>query len=168
MKKLVIGLGNPILGDDGIGWKVAERVQQSLPTSLTCQASNRQGHLQTVEVECASLGGLSLMERLLGYEHVILVDSIATGQNPIGSVEVFPLERLSNPMAGHSASPHDVSLLTALKIAVSLGANIPKKIDVVAIETQNLYEFSEELTPPVAAAVPIAAEKVLQLLQEVP
>lgn len=121
-----------------------------------------------VEVDCAALGGLSLMERMLGYDRVVLVDSMETGQNPVGSVQVFPLASLPDPMAGHSASAHDTSLITALKTAESLGAAIPKKVDVVAIEAQNVYDFSEELSPPVAAAVPFAAQAVFDLLQGAP
>ena len=61
---MVIGLGNPILGDDGVGWRVAEEIARNTINQ------------PDVEVDCASLGGLSLMERLTGYERVILVDSI--------------------------------------------------------------------------------------------
>ena len=71
-------------------------------------------------------------------------------------------------MVGHSASVHDASLITALKTAESIGADIPKRVDVVAIEAQNVYDFSEELTPPVAAAVPKAVQTVLDLLQGAP
>jgi len=150
MKTLVIGLGNPILGDDGVGWKVAEEVSRNLPG--------------TVEVDTAALGGLSLMERLIGYERVIIVDSMETGQSPVGSVTVFPLASLSDPMAGHSASTHDATLVVALRTAEQLGADIPKQVDIVAIEAKNVYDFSEELSPPVAAAVPLAVTKVLELL----
>jgi hydrogenase maturation protease len=155
-KTLVIGLGNPILGDDGVGWAVAETLQKN-------------GHCSpSIVIETASLGGLSLMERMLGYDRVVLVDSMETGQNPVGSVQTFPLASLSDPMAGHSASTHDTSLSTALKTAQSLGASIPETVDVVAIEAQNVYDFSEELSPPVAAAVPEAVQKVLDLLEGVP
>ena len=105
------------------------------------------------------------MERLLGYERVILVDSMETGQSPVGSVRTFPLASLPNPMAGHSSSAHDTSLVTALKTAESVGAEVPKRVDVVAVEAQNVYDFSEELSPPVAAAVPEAVQAVLDLLQ---
>lgn len=165
MKTLVIGLGNPILGDDGVGWEVAEEVKQKLP--LTSSPSPHQ-EVGSIEVDTAALGGLSLMERMLGYDRVVLVDSMETGQNPVGSVQVFPLASLPDPMAGHSASAHDTSLITALKTAESLGASIPKKVDVVAIEAQNVYDFSEELSPPVAAAVPFAAQAILDLLQGAP
>ena len=164
MKTLVIGLGNPILGDDGVGWKVAEEVKAHLPSPL---APLPLGEGNSVDVDCLSLGGLSLMERMLGYGWVVLVDSMETGQGPVGSVRTFPLASLPDPMAGHSASAHDTSLLTALKTAESIGADIPKRVDVVAVEAQNVYDFSEELSPPVAAAVPKAVQAVLNLLQGV-
>jgi hydrogenase maturation protease len=106
------------------------------------------------------------MENILGYEHVIIVDSMETGQKPVGSVAVFPLEALPDPMTGHSASIHDATLMTALRTAEVLGADIPHKIDIVAIEAQNVYDFSEELSPPVAEAVPLAAQKVFELLEQ--
>jgi len=156
MKTLVIGLGNPILGDDGVGWKIAEEVASVI------------GQDSFVEVDTAALGGLSLMERMLGYDRVVLVDSMETGQGPVGSVQTFPLASLSDPMAGHSASAHDTSLITALQTAKSIGADVPNRVDVVAVEAQNVYDFSEELSSPVAAAIPVAVQAVLDLLQGVP
>jgi hydrogenase maturation protease len=173
-KTLVIGLGNPILGDDGVGWKVAEAIKERLDIETTfrlpVRPSNTKAvhYLSPIEVECLSLGGLSLMEHLLGYERAIIVDSMETGQNPAGSVQIFPLASLADPMSGHSASAHDTSLMTALKTAEAIGADIPRQVDVVAIEAQNVYDFSEELSPPVAAAVPEAVQAVLDLLQGVP
>jgi len=156
MKTLVIGLGNPILGDDGVGWKVAEELSHVI------------GHLSLVKVETASLGGLSLMERMLGYDRVVLIDSMETGCSPVGSVLKFPLASLPDPMVGHSASAHDTSLSTALKTAERLGTSTPKIVEVVAIEAQNVYDFSEELSPSVAAAVPEAVQMVLDILEGVP
>jgi hydrogenase maturation protease len=156
MKTLIIGLGNPILGDDGVGWKAAEAVKAVI------------GNQSSVEVDCASLGGLSLMERMLGYQRVILIDSMETGQSPEGSVRVFPLFALPNPTAGHTASAHDTSLLNALRAARTLGADVPERVDVVAIETKSAYDFSEELSEAVSAAVPIAVQKVIKLLRRKP
>ena len=93
MSTLVLGLGNPILGDDGVGWKVAEQIQSQVETFT-----------MPVDVEFASLGGLSLMERMLGYSRVILVDCLETGSAPVGTVRVLLLDELEDPMAGHSAS----------------------------------------------------------------
>jgi len=154
MKTLVIGLGNPILGDDGVGWKVAKEL------------TTRIGADSSVEIDYAALGGLNLMERMLGYQRVIVIDSMETGQNPEGYVRVFPLAALENPYAGHSASPHDASLMTALEAAKSAGAEIPSRVDVVAIEAKNVYDFSDSLSPQIEKAVPIAVEQVLKLLKD--
>jgi hydrogenase maturation protease len=163
MKILVIGLGNPILGDDGVGWKVATVVSESL-TSTAGLTLNSEGN--SIEVDCASLGGLSLMERMIGYERVILIDSMETKGSTIGSVREFPLAALENPRLGHSASTHDTSLMTALQTAQTMGMDVPSRVHVVAIEAQNVYDFSESLSPEVERAVPIAAQKVLQMIKE--
>lgn len=152
---LVLGLGNPILGDDGVGWKVAEEVRSRL-----------EGQQPPVEIDCASLGGLSLMERMLGYDRAIVIDAIETGQYPIGHVSRFPLQALSNPTAGHTASAHDTSLLTALESARALGETVPSQIDIIAIEVEQRYDFSEQLTPAIQAAVGVATRKVLEALRE--
>jgi hydrogenase maturation protease len=150
---LIVGLGNPILGDDGVGWRVASQVQAQLG----------EGHGE-IDVEQAALGGLSLMERMLDRDRVILIDALWSGQGEAGNVSVYRLEDLPNPGLGHSASAHDTSLVTALQTARDLGAAVPSRVDIVAIETQPSFEFSEELSPAVRSAVPIAARKVLELL----
>ncbi len=150
---LILGLGNPILGDDDAGWKVAEAVHL-----LTTRRE------PAVEVDFAALGGLSLMERILGYSRVILVDCMETGHDSVGTVKTLSLAELSNPSAGHSSSAHDTSLLTALETARAMGAKVPERVDVVTIEAKMTYEFSEQLSPAIAAAVPIATQHVLALL----
>jgi hydrogenase maturation protease len=155
MKTLVIGLGNPILGDDGVGWKVAEEVKARI--------GNRPS---SIEVDFASLGGLSLMERVLGYDRVILIDSMQTGHTAVGNVSVFALADLEDPTAGHSASTHDTSLKTALEAARTMGLATPSRADVVAIEIRTTYDFSEALSPAVERAVRIAVQKVMDLLQQ--
>jgi hydrogenase maturation protease len=156
MKTIVVGLGNPILGDDGVGWRVAEEIARK-----TARRSE-------IEVDCVALGGLSLMERLTGCEQVILVDSIFTGAKPVGSVNVFPLAELPDLSSGHTTAVHDTSLHNALHVGRSMDIPLPRDEDVfiVAIEAENVYDFSEELSPPVAAAVPAAVEAVLKLITE--
>ncbi len=154
MKTLIMGLGNPILGDDGAGWQTVEALK------LRLEGEGR----PDIHVECASLGGLALMERLAGYGRVILVDSMQTGSAAPGAVSVFHLESLRDPMLGHSASAHDASLLTALQAGRKMGMDLPETVLVVAIEAAAVYEFSEELSPAVSEAVPIAVQAVMDLL----
>jgi hydrogenase maturation protease len=152
---IIIGLGNPILGDDGFGWEVARQLEAQYP-----------GMRNPVEIECASLGGLSLMERLIGHQIAILIDTVHLGQNPLGTLYCLPLEQLPDFSAGHTASSHDTTLRTAIQVGRSLGASLPETIWVVGVETLNTYDFSEELSPPVAAAVPNATQCILDLLNQ--
>lgn len=160
MKVVVVGLGNPILGDDGVGWRVAEAVRATLPVAGTAADGLE------VEVDCLATGGLGLMERLIGYEWAIIVDAMQTKGGQVGEVTCFEMPALPHFAAGHTSAVHDASLPTALQVGRAMGAELPARIDIVAIEAERVYDFSEELTPAVAAAVPQATTAVLHLLNE--
>jgi hydrogenase maturation protease len=121
-----------------------------------------------VETDCVSLGGLNLMERLTGYERVVLIDAIYTGSKPVGTVSRFVLSDLPDLTAGHSASAHDTSLRTALNVGRSMDIPLPKDeaVTVIAIEAENVYDFTQELSAAVAAAVPLATQSVLDALKD--
>lgn len=159
MKTIVVGLGNPILGDDGIGWKVAEVVKQltSPPAPLL------KGEGREVDVDFLSLGGISLMEHLIGYERAILIDAVTSHQE-IGSIIVSNLNEMPDYSAFHIASAHDTSLQNALKLGKSMGVSLPREVIVVGIATDHIYDFSETLSPAVAQAVSKATETVINLL----
>ena len=163
MKTIVIGLGNPILGDDGVGWKVAEEVKQQLTSSLPALL---RGEGYVVDVTCLSLGGLGLMEHMIGYHRAILVDSFKVDDDP-GSILILKLNDLPNYSAYHTASAHDTSLQNAIELGRSMGADLPEDVEVVGISTKRVYDFSEELSQPVADAVPFAARIVIDLLRQV-
>lgn len=152
---LVIGLGNPILGDDGVGWRVAEEVQARLQVL---------GNGQNARVERFSAGGLALMERMLGYPRAIVIDAISTGEGTAGNLFCLPLSALPDYSAGHTTSAHDTSLHNALNVGRLMGLAVPTEVWVVGIEIHHAGEFSERLSPPVEAAVPGAADKVMALL----
>ncbi|MCL4273971.1 MAG: hydrogenase maturation protease [Anaerolineales bacterium] len=154
MKTIVVGLGNPILGDDGVGWKVIEEVKKQLTPDVP------------VDIQCLSLGGLGLMEHLIGYDRAILVDAFASNDQS-GSILVLKLSDLPNYSAFHTASSHDTSLQNALELGRSMGAKLPDEVSIIGIVTRRVYDFSETLSPPVADAVPFAARVVIDLLKQV-
>jgi hydrogenase maturation protease len=153
MKTLVVGLGNPILGDDGVGWVVAEEVRKQLPADLP------------VDVDCLSLGGISLMERLIGYQRAILVDAFISAEQE-GSIIVSKLDQLPNYSAFHLTSTHDMSLQNALEMGRQLGADLPEEVIVVGVSASHVYDFSEELSPLVQDAVPKITATVVELLTQ--
>ena len=149
---LVVGLGNPILGDDGVGWRVAESVRADLDDP-------------DVEVLCLSLGGLALMERLAGYRRVIIVDAMDTGA-AAGSLHFLSLQELDELAAQHTACVHDLSLSAALALGRELGVSLPEEIRVVGVEATTGLDFCERLSADIAAAVPGAARAVADWLRE--
>lgn len=155
---LVLGLGNPILGDDGIGWHVAEAVQHVL---LARNPAN-----QDVEIDCFALGGLSLMERLIGYDQAIIIDAIQSDTGISGEVTDLRLSDLPDLSVGHMTAAHDTSLQTALRLGRMMGASLPYEIRIVGIEADKVYDFSEKLSPVVEAAIPEAVQMVLNQLDQ--
>lgn len=165
MRVLIVGLGNPILGDDGVGWVVANEIEDLLAAGEKSrfEACGVSANSSEIEVDYLAVGGLALMERMIGYNHVILIDALSTGQEPPGAIRILPVEHLPNRTLGHLGSAHDMTLTTALKLGNSMGAQLPQKITIVGIEAEINFDFSEELSVPVAAAVPRAAQMVLNL-----
>lgn len=153
-KTLIIGLGNPILTDDGVGVKVAYQLQERL---------NLAEHPNLTITE-ASAGGLRLMEAMLGYQRVIVIDAFLlddqqTNPGEIHRMELSDLREISPTQ--HSSSAHDTSLVTALDTAEHLGYPVPAEVIIYAVEVENILEFGEEPTPAVARAIPQVTERVL-------
>jgi len=108
------------------------------------EVAKRSADRPEIEVDCVSLGRLSLMERLTGSQRVVLIDAIHTGKKPVGTVSRFSLDEVPDPTAGHSTSAHEMSLPTALNVGRSMDIALPNNEDIimVAIEAENVYDFS--------------------------
>jgi hydrogenase maturation protease len=153
----VIGLGNPILSDDGVGVRVAHEINKKLPED---------NHIEVTEV---SVGGLTLMESMIGYDRVILIDAIQLNDPRPGYIHRMSLDDLREiSPTQHSTSPHDTTLITALEMGRKIGLNLPQEIIIYAIEVVNTLDFGEELTPAVAEAIPEATETILEELKTSP
>jgi hydrogenase maturation protease len=159
---LVIGLGNPILGDDGVGWWVVDALEDRLASDESARRA-----AGDIELDRVAVGGLSLMERLIGYDRVVLVDAILGGGMP-GTVSVGSLAETVCHLAGHLDSAHDVSLPEALSAGRALGAQLPADITVVSVAVRSVDQFDERLSPEVAAALHVAVEDILAVLGRQP
>ena len=158
-RTIVIGLGNPLLGDDGVGWRVADEVEQLVAAA---RAAGRA--LPDIDIERLGVGGLRLMECLTGYSTAILVDAAEFPDRPVGEVRSCCFDDLDDYAAGHLDSAHDASLRTALTLGRRLGADLPDDIQTVTVQAHRTDQFSEELSPEVSAAIPEAARAVVALL----
>ena len=152
MKTLVLGMGNTILCDDGVGIYVVQEVA-------------KQFQRDDVDFAEASVGGMRLLEVLKGYERVIMVDAIQTRDGKPG--DVYRLNPNDLLVSLHAGSSHDLSLPGAMALGRGLGVTLPADEDfvIIAIEVEDVLTFSEECTPAVAAAIPRAVETVLAELE---
>jgi hydrogenase maturation protease len=153
---LVLGLGNPILTDDGVGIHVARAVASRLASDPVLANG--------VHFAEASVGGLRLLEFLAGYDRVILVDAIQTPNGLPGNVCRLSPSDLQSSL--HAGSTHDLSFQGALAWGRQTGMALPDDDDIriVAIKAQDVLTFGETCTPAVAAAIPRGVELVLALL----
>jgi len=149
-RTLILGLGNPLLSDDAVGLRVVQQLRPLLAGQ------------PDVEVAEEYWGGLRLMERMVGYARVIIVDAVCSGQAP-GTVCVRGPEGIDTQ---HSASSHDVNLTTALEFGRRAGARLPEAENtrLVVIEAADVLTFGETCSPPVQAAVQRAVQAVMTLL----
>ena len=152
MKTIVLGVGNPILRDDGVGIHVAEQLKQ---------------HFQNpnVTIDEALTGGMNLLDLILGFDRAILVDAVNVKNAQPGEVRrLYP----SDLSSVHSNNPHDASLLEALKLAEILGEErIPREIIIIGIVLkENPLLFGEKLSKRIAAAIPIAVQMTLNEIRK--
>lgn len=152
-RTLVLGLGNPILTDDGVGIHVVRA------------AAAQYAPADAVTFAEASVGGLRLLDALAGYERVILVDAIQTSGGRSG--DVYQLAASDLLASLHSGSTHDMSLNTALDLGRRLGMKLPGDGDIVilAVEVEDVLTFSDSCTQAVARAIPRAMEAVRAQLE---
>jgi hydrogenase maturation protease len=153
-KTLIIGLGNPILTDDGVGIYTARAIQ----TMLSAETD--------VDIIELSVGGLALMEAMIGYERVILIDALWSPPDEVGQVYLFDAKHL--PETLNTCSTHDVDLPTALRLGRTIGASLPddSQISIVAITVNRVLDFGESLTAKVKAAIPIARDSVQECIDK--
>jgi hydrogenase maturation protease len=147
MKTIILGVGNQILGDDGVGVHVANELRK---------------HIQdpNIIIDEAITGGMNLLDLLLGYNKAIIIDAVKSETGENGEVKRIPLSDFSTM---HSCNPHDVSLSEAIEMAKKVGeTKIPKEIIVIGIMMKQIpCEFGDKLSKNIAMAVPKAVEMTL-------
>ena len=151
MKTLVLGLGNPLLSDDSVGIRVAEFLRDEIKH-------------EGITIEEASLGGLNLLDLLVGFDRAIVIDAIQTDSGQVG--QIYRLNPEAFDTTRRSATSHDLSLTKALELGNRLCLALPQNITIFAVEAKEVSSFSEQCSPQVEAAIPACARMVIEALSE--
>ena len=129
---LILGLGNEILSDDGIGIRLISEFMK-----IYCSP--------VIHFQSSSKGGMEIIEIMTGYSQVIIIDAIKTKNGKPGTV--YHLTPADFSDTSNISSFHDISFLTALKFAELVDIKIPKKIHILAIEIVEDMVFSDRFSP---------------------
>jgi hydrogenase maturation protease len=148
-KTLILGLGNPILSDDGVGHCVAAELKHRLDR-------------QDITVMETSTGGLGLLDLLIGYDRAIIVDAVQTVGGSVG--QIYRLGPEAFDATRQAASPHDVNFATALELGNRLGLALPRQIVIFAVEVIDVSTFSDQCTVEVGQAIPVCVETIIHEL----
>ncbi len=147
MKTLIVGLGNVILGDEGVGIYIAEEIAKRIGTH------------ETIKVVRTSWGGLNLLDFFENMNRVIVVDAVKNYRGIPGEMHKLIIEELSNVKL--SSFTNGVDLQTAVEIGKNAGRHIPEKIDIFAVEVKDAVTYEAHLTPQIAEKVGDYAEKII-------
>ena len=148
MRTVVIGIGNPLRGDDGAGVVVAEQLRPRVP--------------EGIEVVSCSEEPSRLMEAWEGAESVLLVDTVSSGA-PAGTLHRFDAGDEALPARTFRSSTHAIGIAETIELARALG-RLPRRVRVYGIEAGS-FTTGAELTPPVEAAVAVLVQDVLHDLE---
>ncbi len=145
---LILGLGNPILSDDGIGLLLTKNLEGKFPG-----------------VECASitLAGLELLDILVGYDHVFLIDAATgTGGKP------GELKEISDGKGAlHLFTSHGANFFDLLKLGRDMGLKMPEPAAVLGIEIGNATDFGTALSPALQSALPTLEKAITERIREI-
>lgn len=147
-RTLVLGIGNTVMSDDGVGVKVVQRLKGEYRFD------------DAVALVDGGTLGLDLLPMLEGIEHLIVVDAVETGKAP-GTCVRLTGEEL--PIALETkVSPHQMGLKDLLSVAELLGHK-PREMVLIGVQPASI-EMDTELTAVVAAKVDVLINNVLEEL----
>jgi hydrogenase maturation protease len=145
---VVLGLGNPILGDDSAGLRVAEAVRELL----------RQDPVPGVRVLTSTRAGFELIDLLAGARRAVIIDCLEAVAPDPGRIRRLTLAEVAG--ASRLVGQHDIGVAVAFELAASLGVEMPDRVVVYGIEGRDSRTFGERLSPEVEAAVETLARQL--------
>ena len=151
----VLGMGNPVVSDDRVGLAVAEEIRRLLETSP----------IEGVTVVESTRGGLELLDLLTGFSDAVIIDCLTLPHPTPGRVRQLTLDHVAG--SARLINAHEMSITHVFQLAAKMGIDMPRTVEIFAVEGGDTSTVSEEMTPAVAAAVePLAREIHARIAQK--
>jgi hydrogenase maturation protease len=129
----IIGLGNPVAGDDAIGLLVVKELG-------TYYQSN-----PNIKLTACSQSGLYLLDLLVGFKTVIIIDAIIDEMRPIG--EVLALELPEEQKLPQGISPHFIGITSVITLGEKYQLQMPENLQIIGVVIHEHQEIRERLSP---------------------
>lgn len=142
---LILGLGNDLLTDDSIGLRITDLLQGVLKQE------------SRFSVRKSGEAGLALLDLIVGFETLVIVDAIQTGRGPPGTLHRLDLVDLKTVSM---RSPHFIGVAEVLALGHGLALSMPKSVIIFAIEVRDPLTVSETLTAELEAALPNIVSRI--------
>jgi hydrogenase maturation protease len=146
---LVLGIGNELLCDDGIGLRVVNCAKEKLCTTFLRVAFRNDYS-----------AGFDLLYEMMDVTHAIIVDAVCTGLAAPGFCHELTVHHIRCMTQCRLADSHGVNLATILAMGEKMGYSMPGNIVIYGIETEDVTSFSTEPTIAVGNAVPHVVEMI--------
>lgn len=131
-KKIIVGMGNSILGDDGLGCYITSRLQQeNLDYQIVTSPSS----------------GFNLADHIIEKDQAVFIDSIITGKHNPGDVITYCLKDFKSCQP---FSIHSTDLANAIQLYQKFNIPIPSQILFIAVEVKDNYTFKENFSPEIS------------------
>ena len=147
---VVVGLGNPLRQDEGIGVRILKELEERL--------AGRQRDVRLMDI---GTSGLRIFDAFEGAQSAIIIDCAFMDQQP-GTMLRFTPDEVQSRRNRLSTSPHAGDLLAIVDLARSLGP-CPEEIVLFGIEPLALG-YAEDLSPVLAERLPLYCERILEEL----
>lgn len=147
---LILGVGNTLLSDDGVGVHVTEILRK------------KNGFGDHVSIRDGGTIGLSLLPDIEDADHLIVVDA-ARIDGPPGTVRTFENEQMDAHLSTSKSTVHEVALSDLLDAAM-LSGTAPRTRTLIAIQPE-YTRWGLEPTAPVKAAIPAACSAVHDVIE---
>lgn len=144
---IIIGLGNPILLDDGIGCALADFIADRISAN------------SGITVLSTSLSPIRLMDEIAGNDNLIIIDSITTGTCNPGTLHVLNAQVEDR----HPVSVHHFTFEGMNRIGAALGLRMPNKVNIYGIEILRPEEYGSGLSPALRDRIPQMANEILSM-----
>ncbi len=151
-KILVLGLGNALLTDDGIGLHVIAALEQAVPEKSAARILILDGGTL----------GLSLLPEIQAVTALIVVDAANFGGEP-GEVRVFDEAAMDAQLGAAKTSAHELALADLIG-AAALSGCLPERRALVGIAPASV-SWGLEPTPEVAASIPLACAEIEGIIE---